>query len=66
MTNTRVRVRTSLEFGAAAILLAYMTGRWDAIESEPTVSLLYIGICLFLVIIPPVIADTYIKGKLDG
>lgn len=63
MVHTRVRVQIAMIFGAAAVLLAYMAGRIDVAKGGFTVGWSSIAVCLFLIIIAPIIADSNIKHR---
>lgn len=62
-TDTPTRVLIAIIFGAAAILLAYIVGRIDASHGGFSVSWTSIAICLILIIVAPIIAESNIKHR---
>jgi len=63
MMQTKVRVQVAIIFGAVAVLLAYVSGRIDVAKGGFTISWTSIAVCLFLIIIAPIIADSNIKHR---
>ena len=63
MIHTKVRVQIAIIFGAAAVLLAYITGRIDAVKGDFSISWTLIAVSVFLILIAPIIADSNIKHR---
>lgn len=61
MMQTKVRVQVAIIFGAVAVLLAYIMGRIDGMRES--ISWPSLALCLLLIIIAPLIAESNIRHR---